>query len=67
MSNRKQKAETTTEAAIVGNTVLPAVAVGWVCNSCNSLEYTLSVSEDDIQQLGCGSCGGDEFHVGNGR
>lgn len=49
-----------------GNTVLPAVTVGWVCNSCNSLEYTLSVSEDDIQQLGCVNCGGDEFHVGNG-
>ena len=54
-------------SAIVGNTVLPVVAVGWVCNSCNSLEYTLSVSEDDIQQLGCGNCGGYEFHVGNGR
>lgn len=54
-------------SAIVGNTVLPVVDVGWVCNSCNSLEYTLSVSEDDIQQLGCGNCGGDEFHVGNGR
>ena len=45
----------------------PAVTVGWVCNSCNSLEYTLSVSEDDIQQLGCVNCGGDEFHLGNGR
>ena len=50
----------------IGNTVLPAVTVGWVCNGCNSLEYTLSVSEDDIQQLGCVNCGGDEFHVGNG-
>lgn len=49
-----------------GNTALPAVAIGWVCNNCNSLEYTLSVSEDDIQQLGCGNCGGHEFHVGNG-
>lgn len=28
MSNRKTKAETTTEPAIVGNTVLPAVAFG---------------------------------------
>ena len=56
-----------TNPAIVGHTVLPVVDVGWVCNSCNSLEYTLSVSEDDIQQLGCGNCGGDEFHVGNGR
>jgi len=61
------KDEVTTSSRNDGNTVLPAVAVGWVCNSCNSLEYTLSVSEDDIQQLGCGSCGGDEFHVGNGR
>jgi len=61
------KDEVITSSRNDGNTVLPAVAVGWVCNSCNSLEYTLSVSEDDIQQLGCGSCGGDEFHVGNGR
>ena len=67
MNNKEQKVETSTEPAIVGNTVLPSVAVGWVCNSCNSLEYTLSVSEDDIQQLGCGNCGGYEFHVGNGR
>jgi len=67
MNNKEQKVETSTALTIVGNTVLPAVAVGWVCNSCNSLEYTLSVSEDDIQQLGCGNCGGDEFHVGNGR
>lgn len=48
------------------NTVLAAIAVGWVCNSCNSLEYSLSVSEEDVQILGCGSCGGDEFHIGNG-
>jgi hypothetical protein len=65
--NTEQNFQNSTEARNDGNTVLPAVAVGWVCNSCNSLEYTLSVSEDDIQQLGCGSCGGDEFHVGNGR
>lgn len=61
----EQNFNSSTKPAIGGNTVLPAVAVGWVCNSCNSLEYTLSVSEDDIQQLGCGNCGGDEFHVGN--
>ena len=65
--NHEQNFNSSTSPAIVGNTVLPAVAVGWVCNSCNSLEYTLSVSEDDIQHLGCGNCGGDEFHVGNGR
>ena len=34
----------------------------WVCNECGSPEYTSSVSEDDIQQLGCGNCGGCEWH-----
>lgn len=67
MNNKQQKVEASTETVIVGNTVSPVVNVGWVCNSCNSLEYTLSVSEDDIQQLGCVNCGGDEFHIGNSR
>ena len=51
------------EPDITDNITIPTV--GWVCNNCNSLEYTLSVSEDDIQHLGCGNCGGDEFHVGS--
>ena len=34
----------------------------WVCNECGSPEYTSCVSEADIQELGCGNCGGDEWH-----
>ena len=34
----------------------------WVCNNCNSSEYTLSISEYDIRQLGCSNCGENEFH-----
>lgn len=34
----------------------------WECNECGSQEYTMSVSEDDVQNLGCGSCGGNEWH-----
>lgn len=37
---------------------------GWICNNCDSFEYTLSVSEDDIDKLGCSCCGGDEFYIG---
>jgi hypothetical protein len=36
--------------------------MSWVCNECGSHEYTMSVSEDDLENLGCGSCGGSEFH-----
>lgn len=34
----------------------------WVCNECGSHEYTGSVSKDDIEDLSCGKCGGNEFH-----
>jgi len=34
----------------------------WECNECGSQEYTMAVSEDDVSQLGCGSCGANEFH-----
>lgn len=34
----------------------------WECNECGSQEYTMCVSETDVQQLGCGNCGGDEWH-----
>lgn len=34
----------------------------WVCNECNSSEYTSNVREDDIEHLACSSCGSDEFH-----
>lgn len=37
----------------------------WICNQCNSEEYSGSVSEDDIQNLACSSCGGVEFHRNN--
>lgn len=34
----------------------------WICNQCNSEEYSASVSEEDIQNLACSTCGGVEFH-----
>ncbi len=34
----------------------------WICNQCDSPQYTGSVSEEDIQRLVCSDCGGDEFH-----
>lgn len=40
----------------------PPKEYAWECNECGSQEYTMSVSEDDVQQLGCGNCGGDEWH-----
>lgn len=35
----------------------------WVCNECNSKEYTGSISEEDVHKLQCASCGCDEFHL----
>lgn len=37
-------------------------AYAWECNECGSQEYTMAVSEIDVQRLGCGNCGGDEWH-----
>jgi hypothetical protein len=37
----------------------------WICNQCNSEEYSGSVSEADIQNLACSNCGGVEFHRNN--
>lgn len=37
----------------------------WVCNQCNSHQYTGSVSESDLQRLSCSECGGEEFHKEN--
>lgn len=34
----------------------------WECNECGSQEYTMSVSEDDVNNLGCGDCGANEWH-----
>ncbi len=35
----------------------------WVCNECNSKEYTASISEEDVHKLQCSTCGGNEFHL----
>ncbi len=37
----------------------------WICNECNSKEYTGSISEQDIQNLNCSNCGANEFHLTN--
>jgi hypothetical protein len=37
----------------------------WICNQCNSEEYSGSVSEEDVQNLACSTCGGVEFHRNN--
>lgn len=34
----------------------------WQCNECDSVEYSSSVSEDDLENLSCGNCGANEFH-----
>jgi hypothetical protein len=41
---------------------VPKKEYAWECNECGSQEYTMAVSETDVNQLGCGSCGGDEWH-----
>lgn len=36
----------------------------WVCNECGAHEYNANcISEDDLEHLGCGSCGGWDFHL----
>ena len=34
----------------------------WECNECGTQEYTMYITKDDVHQLGCGKCGGDEWH-----
>ena len=34
----------------------------WECNECGSQEFTMSVLETDVQNLGCGNCGASEWH-----
>src|SRR6185437_1174125 len=34
----------------------------WECNECGSAEYSMSISEDDLENLACGRCGANEFH-----
>lgn len=45
---------------ILANLIKPKFL--WECNKCGSQEYTMSVSCDDVQDLGCGNCGGNEWH-----
>lgn len=33
----------------------------WTCVECGSQEYTMSVSEYDVENLGCGNCGSCEW------
>lgn len=35
----------------------------WTCNECGSQEYTMAVSESDINELSCGNCGCEEWHI----
>ena len=35
----------------------------WECNECGTKSWTGSVSEDDILDLACISCGCNEFHL----
>lgn len=67
MNNKEQKVETSTEPAIVGNTVLAEVPkrdFEWVCNECNFPNLTSSVSEDEIEMElhSCINCGCFEMH-----
>lgn len=32
------------------------------CNECGAQEYTMQVSEGDLNWLCCGNCGSNEFH-----
>lgn len=34
----------------------------WECNQCGAQEYTMWVSEADVNELACSCCGGDEWH-----
>ncbi len=34
----------------------------WECNECGSQEYTMTINEDDVHRLNCGSCGSSELH-----
>jgi transcription elongation factor Elf1 len=39
----------------------------WECNECGAQEYTMCVSESDVHELACGSCGADEWHMADAR
>lgn len=38
------------------------IEYAWECNECGSQEYTMSVSEEDVEKLGCSGCGASEWH-----
>ena len=39
----------------------PKKQYAWECNECGSQEYTMAVSESDVHELGCGTCGSSEW------
>ena len=41
--------------------------MAWECNECGSQEYTMAVSASDVQNLGCGNCGANEWHEAEER
>ena len=41
--------------------------MAWECNQCGAQEWSANISETDIQELGCASCGGDEWHLTEAR
>lgn len=50
---------------IVAPTAAPttdSIDYAWECNQCGFQEYAMVVSEDDVHELGCSHCGGDEWH-----
>ncbi len=57
MSNRKQKAETTTETAIIGNTVLAAVPYQ-CCPVCNGTGKTVADGFTSCVYQTCKVCNG---------
>ena len=39
------------------------IPMSWVCNECDSHEFTDSLSRADLEYLACSGCGCDEFHL----
>ena len=35
----------------------------WACNECNFQDYTDAVKEEELDNLQCSNCGGNEFHL----
>jgi hypothetical protein len=45
----------------LGHVTIPVKSYLWTCVECGSQEYTMAVSEYDVQNLGCGNCGSCEW------